>query len=88
MRKGKEGQQQGAHQTWCSERERHHSQQLQSERSTHRVFEKLKEHLGGRQFSENDQVQTAEGLQDQGAIFYHQSIERLVERSDKCLQRL
>ncbi|GBM20288.1 hypothetical protein AVEN_195853-1 [Araneus ventricosus] len=25
---------------------------------------------------------------DQGAIFYRQGIERLVQRSDKCLQRL
>ena len=81
MLKGKEGQQQGAHQTWCSERERHHSQQLQSERSTHRVFEKLKEHLSRRQFSNNDQLQTAvlSWLQDQKGIFYHQDNEWLVE---------
>ncbi|GBN87781.1 hypothetical protein AVEN_200156-1 [Araneus ventricosus] len=54
------------------------------------VFGKLKVHLGGRQFSNNDQVQTVilSWLQDQGEIFYRQGIERLVQRSDKCLQRL
>ena len=42
-----------------------------------------------RQFSSDSQVQTAvlSWLQDQRAIFYRQGIERLVERSDKCLQR-
>ncbi|GBN32476.1 hypothetical protein AVEN_22403-1 [Araneus ventricosus] len=51
---------------------------------------KLKEHLGGRQFSSDDQVQTAvlSWLQGQGAIFNRQGIERLVQHSDKCLQRL
>ncbi|GBM09640.1 hypothetical protein AVEN_60273-1 [Araneus ventricosus] len=54
------------------------------------AFCKLKEHLGGRQFSSDDQVQTAvlSWLQDQGAIFYRQGIERLVQRFDRCLQRL
>ncbi|GBO36760.1 hypothetical protein AVEN_104908-1 [Araneus ventricosus] len=54
------------------------------------VFGKIKEHLGGRQLSNDDQVQTAvlSYLQDQGAIFYRQGIERIVQRSDKCLQRL
>ncbi|GBL85204.1 hypothetical protein AVEN_222693-1 [Araneus ventricosus] len=53
-------------------------------------FCKLKEHLGGRQFSSDDQVQTAvlSWLQDQGAICYRQRIEQLVQRSDKCLQRM
>ena len=69
---------------------RHYSQQFQSERSTHYIFGKLKEHLGGRQYSNNDQVQAAvlSCLQDQGAIFYRQGIERMVELSDKCLQQL
>ncbi|GBL87444.1 hypothetical protein AVEN_118380-1 [Araneus ventricosus] len=54
------------------------------------VFGKLKEHLGGGRFSNDDQVQTSalSWLQDQGAIFYRQDIERLVQCSDKCLQRL
>ncbi|GBL98529.1 hypothetical protein AVEN_122731-1 [Araneus ventricosus] len=54
------------------------------------VFGKLKEYLGGRQFSNYDQVHTAvlSCLQDRGAIFYRQGIERLVQRSDKYLQRL
>ncbi|GBN25795.1 hypothetical protein AVEN_45119-1 [Araneus ventricosus] len=54
------------------------------------VFCKLQEHSGGRQFSSDDQVQTAvlSWLQDKGAIFYRQGIERLVQRSDKCLQSL
>ncbi|GBM78816.1 hypothetical protein AVEN_239068-1 [Araneus ventricosus] len=54
------------------------------------VFCKLKEHLGGRQFSIDDQVQTAvlSWLQQEGAIFYRQGIERLVQRCDKCQQRL
>ena len=69
---------------------RHYSQQLQSERSTLCVFGNLKQHLGERQFSNNNQVLIAvlSWLRNQGAIFYRQGIERLVERSDKCLQRL
>ncbi|GBM21108.1 hypothetical protein AVEN_200788-1 [Araneus ventricosus] len=54
------------------------------------VFCKLKEHLRGRQFSSDDQVQTAvlSWLQNQGAIFYRQGIERLVQRSNIYLKRL
>ncbi|GBL78276.1 hypothetical protein AVEN_42821-1 [Araneus ventricosus] len=54
------------------------------------VFCKLKEYLVERQFSSDDQVQTAvlSWLQDQGAIFYRQGIERSVQRSDKSLQIL
>ncbi|XP_055943484.1 histone-lysine N-methyltransferase SETMAR-like [Argiope bruennichi] len=54
------------------------------------VFGKLKNHLGGSLFSNEDQIQTAflSWLQDQRAIFYSQGIERLVLSSDKCLQRL
>ncbi|GBO44719.1 hypothetical protein AVEN_114113-1, partial [Araneus ventricosus] len=54
------------------------------------VFGKLKEHFGGRQFSNYDQIETSvlSWLQDQGAIFCRQGIVRLVERSEKCLQRL
>ena len=57
---------------------------------THCVFGKLKEHLDGRQFSNNNQIQTAvlRWLWEQGAIFYCQGIERLVEYSNKCLQQL
>ncbi|GBM55047.1 hypothetical protein AVEN_234194-1 [Araneus ventricosus] len=41
------------------------------------VFGKPREHLGGRQFSNDDQVQTAvlSWLQNQGAIFCRQGIE-------------
>ncbi|GBL87405.1 hypothetical protein AVEN_118349-1 [Araneus ventricosus] len=55
-----------------------------------RVFCKLKEHLGGRQFSSDDQVQTTilSWLEIQEVIFYRQGIERLVQRSYKCLHRL
>ncbi|GBM43019.1 hypothetical protein AVEN_88616-1 [Araneus ventricosus] len=77
-----------------------HSQQLQNERVAHitqelgisvgnppcdfHMFDKLKEHLGGRQFSNDDQVQRAVLIwpQDQGAIFYRQVIERLVQSSE------
>ncbi|GBN98397.1 hypothetical protein AVEN_267047-1 [Araneus ventricosus] len=54
------------------------------------VFCKFKEHLSGRKFSSDDQVQTTvlSWLYDQRAIFYRQGIERLVQHSDKCLQRL
>ncbi|KAF8767669.1 Histone-lysine N-methyltransferase SETMAR like protein [Argiope bruennichi] len=54
------------------------------------AFGKLKEQLGGTQFSNDDQIQTAvlSLLQDQGTIFYRQYIERLVLRSYNCLQYL
>ncbi|GBN14070.1 hypothetical protein AVEN_71826-1 [Araneus ventricosus] len=54
------------------------------------MFCKVKEHLGRRLFSSDDHVQTAflRWLKDQGTIFYRQGIERVVQRSDKCLQRL
>ena len=42
-----------------AESKRHHSKQLQGERNTHCVFGKLKEHLGGNQFSNDDQVETS-----------------------------
>ena len=69
---------------------RHNSVQLQNKRSTYCVIEKLKEDMDGRQFSNNDQVQTTvlSWLRDQGAMFYRQGIEQLLERSDKSLQRL
>ncbi|GBM68421.1 hypothetical protein AVEN_216886-1 [Araneus ventricosus] len=98
-RKANNGEQ--AHQTWCSEWKTLFSAKAELESHTlhisvgsppsdFRVFCKLKEHLDGRQFSSDDQVQAAvlSWLQDQGAIFYRQGIERLVQRSDKCLQRL
>ncbi|GBM51153.1 hypothetical protein AVEN_2503-1 [Araneus ventricosus] len=47
------------------------------------VFDKLKENLGGRQFSNHDQVNSAflSWLQEHGGIFYRQGIKRLVQRS-------
>lgn len=59
--------------------------------SNHRVsVARIAQELDGRQFSNDNQVQTAvlSWIQDQGAIVYRQAIERLVLRSDKCLQRL
>ena len=49
------------------------------------VFGKNKEHLAGRQFSNDGQIQTAIRiwLWDKAAMFYSQGIERLVERSEK-----
>ena len=69
---------------------RHYSQQLQSERSPNCVFGRLKKHLGGRHFSNYDQTHTAvlSLLRDWEAIFYRQGIEWLMERSNKCMQRL
>ena len=65
----------------CAASGRHYSQKLQIERSTHSVFGKLKEHLGGRQFSNDGQVQTVVLIwpRDKKAIFYPQGIERLVK---------
>ena len=54
------------------------------------MFGNLKENLGGRKFSNDDQVQTAvlSWLQDQGPILYRQGIQRLGERSEECQQRV
>ena len=54
------------------------------------VFGKLKKDLGGRRFQNDEEVKAAVSgwLHSAGGDFYASGIEKLVDRSEKCLQSL
>ncbi|GFW01668.1 uncharacterized protein TNCV_4085831 [Trichonephila clavipes] len=54
------------------------------------LFPRLKKHLSGRRFFLDNAVKTSikTWLNGQGPDFYHAGLNKLVLRSDKCLNRL
>ncbi|GBM25889.1 hypothetical protein AVEN_94338-1 [Araneus ventricosus] len=53
------------------------------------LFPKLKEHLFGTRFSSDSDVKTSaeNWINGQGCVFYRAGLNKLVMRSDKCLDR-
>ncbi|GBM34158.1 hypothetical protein AVEN_243202-1 [Araneus ventricosus] len=54
------------------------------------LFRHLKHHLGGNHYNDDEDVKTAvtSWLSEQAASFYEESIQNLVVRYDKCLNKL